>query len=135
MYKRQASNSLHEHENRNSDLYCNKTLVSTSQCSLRTKIPLCHNGTHASSQLRALTPPEHFSTPSRTGETVLASQSWLKPCSTLQATMHNHATRRKAIFGKTAPNALWLSAASERPAAAAGVHQSSAARLLHVLVS
>ena len=58
-----ASNSLHEHENRNSDLYCNKTLVSTSQCSLRTKIPLCHNGTHASSQLRALTPPEHFSTP------------------------------------------------------------------------
>ena len=58
-----AFNSLHEHENRNSDLYCNKTLVSTSQCSLRTKIPLCHNGTHASSQLRALTPPEHFSTP------------------------------------------------------------------------
>ena len=58
-----APNSLHEHENRNSDLYCNKTLVSTSQCSLRTKIPLCHNGTHASSQLRALTPPEHFSTP------------------------------------------------------------------------
>ena len=58
-----ASNSLHEHENRNSDLYCNKTLVSTSQCSLRTKIPLCHNGTHASSQLRALTPPGHFSTP------------------------------------------------------------------------
>ena len=58
-----ASNLLHEHENRNSNLYCNKTLVSTSQCSLRTKIPLCHNGTHASSQLRALTPPEHFSTP------------------------------------------------------------------------
>ena len=58
-----ASNSPHEHENRNSDLYCNKTLVSTSQCSLRTKTPLCHNGTHASSQLRALTPPEHFSTP------------------------------------------------------------------------
>ena len=58
-----ASNSLHEHENRNSDLYCNKTLVSTSQCSLRTKTSLCHNGTHASSQLRALTPPEHFSTP------------------------------------------------------------------------
>ena len=58
-----ASNLLHEHENRNSNLYCNKTLVSTSQCSLRTKTSLCHNGTHASSQLRALTPPEHFSTP------------------------------------------------------------------------
>ena len=58
-----ASNLLHEHENRNSNLYCNKTLVSTSQCSLRTKTSLCHNDTHASSQLRALTPPEHFSTP------------------------------------------------------------------------
>ena len=58
-----ASNLLHEHENRNSNLYCNKTLVSTSQCSLRTTTSLCHNDTHASSQLRALTPPEHFSTP------------------------------------------------------------------------
>ena len=40
-----ASNLLHEHENRNSNLYCNKTLVSTSQCS-RQLATTAHLETH-----------------------------------------------------------------------------------------